>query len=204
MCEICGEPQQVTGICKKCVSSRPPYYALRSWAVFKPPIQHALHKLKYRHDVALGDALAPHLAEFVENLEWEADLVVSIPLSQQRLSERGYNQVAVIAQPLALINQWHYTPQALRRIKHTRSQVGLSVHERQRNVQGAFIAEPRTVKGKKVLLMDDVATTGATLVAASQALMDAGAEQVYALTVAKALSRYGSDAVLNTPFRSLR
>lgn len=112
--------------------------------------------------------------------------------------------MAVIAKPLALINGWDYTPQALRRIKHTRSQVGLSAHERQGNVRGAFSADPRTVKGKKVLLMDDVATTGATLVAASQALMEAGAEQVYALTVAKALSRYGSDAILNTPFRPLR
>jgi ComF family protein len=204
MCEICGEPQNTIGICKKCISSRPPYRALRSWTVFKPPIQHALHKLKYRRDVALGDALAPHLAEFVSILEWKADLVVSIPLSQQRLSERGYNQVAVIAQPLALINGWRYTPQALQRIKHTRSQVGLSAHERQNNVRGAFSAEPRIVKGKKVLLMDDVATTGATLVAASQALVEAGAEQVYALTVAKALSHYGSDAVLNTPFRPLR
>jgi predicted amidophosphoribosyltransferase len=82
--------------------------------------------------------------------------------------------------------------------------VGLSAHERQSNVRGAFKAEARIVNGKKVLLMDDVATTGATLIAASQALVDAGARQVYALTVAKAISRYGSDAVLNTPFRPLR
>ena len=82
--------------------------------------------------------------------------------------------------------------------------MGLSAEERQSNVRGAFISDHKIVKDKSVLLMDDVATTGATLAAASQAIIEAGAKQVHALTVAKALSRYGSDSILNTPLRPLR
>jgi competence protein ComFC len=204
ICEVCGEPQNTSGICSECAASRPPYRALRSWVVFKNPIQNALHKLKYRRDMGLGDALAPSLAKFVDALAWDIDTLVPIPLSQQRFSERGYNQVALIAQPLALLNSWQYAPKALRRTKHTRSQVGLSARERQGNVQGVFAASHQLVKDKSVLVVDDVSTTGATLASASQALMEAGAKQVYALTVAKALSRYGLDTVLNTPFRPLR
>jgi ComF family protein len=204
MCEICGEPQSAPGICKECNDSRPAYRALRSWVVFKDPVQNALHKLKYRRDMGLGDALAPSLAKFVDDLGWKVNVVVPIPLSQQRYAERGYNQVGLVAKPLALIGRWNYAPEALHRVKHTRSQVGLNALERQKNVRGAFSADSHSVKTKSVLLLDDVATTGSTLASAAQTIMDAGAEQVYALTVAKALSRYGLDSILNIPFRPLR
>ncbi len=203
VCEICGEPQNAPGICSECMSSRPPYRVLRSWVVFKGPIRNALHRLKYRRNRGFGETLAFHLAVYVDSLAWDVDTVIPIPLSAQRLAERGYNQVAVVAKPLALLNGWKYMPKGLERTRHTHSQVGLGVQERQENVRGAFRAG-QIVKSRSILLMDDVATTGATLAVASQALVDAGARQVYALTIAKALSRYGSDSILNTPFRPLR
>ncbi len=192
VCDICGEPQKIMGICRKCKISRPPYQALRSWVVFKDPIQTALHKLKYRRDISLGSTLALPLAKYTHSLDWEVEMLVPIPLSPQRLSERGYNQVALIAYHLAEIRKWNYAPDALRRIKSTHSQVGLTIKQRQENVQNAFLANPRLVRNKKVLLMDDVATTGATLISASNALVEAGASNVYALTVARAISRHGS------------
>jgi ComF family protein len=188
ICEICGEPQKKSEICKKCQRLKPPYKALRSWVAFKDPIRPALHKLKYRRDIGLGDALALPLASYLYALEWNIDTLVPVPLSSRRLSERGYNQVALIAQPLAMIYEWKYVPTALHRVKHTRSQVGLNVEQRQENVQNAFRANSQLVRNKKVLLMDDVATTGATLISASSALMDAGATHVYALTAARAVS----------------
>lgn len=193
VCDICGEPQKLSGICTKCKVSRPPYKALRSWVVFKDPVRSALHKLKYRQNIGLGGILAWPLAEYVEALNWDIDMLVPIPLSQQRLSERGYNQVALIAHPLAMIHRWNYAPGALQRIKYTRSQVGLTVEQRQENVNNAFLANPRLVHNKKVLLMDDVATTGATLNSASRALVEAGASNVYALTAARAISQRGLD-----------
>ena len=195
VCDQCGQPQKLAGLCKNCQKLRPAYQALRSWAVFRDPLRPALHKLKYRRDLGLGEVLACSLAEYIEtSLRWDIEVVVPVPLSPQRLSERGYNQVALIAQPLAMLERWDYAPKALKRVRHTRSQVGLSIQERKDNVQNAFEANPRLIGGKKILLIDDVATTGATIVSASGSLVDAGARYVYALTAARAISRYGPDA----------
>jgi len=159
---------------------------MRSWLVFEDPIRHALHKLKYYRNIALGDALAHHFAEFVDTLGWPVDLVVPVPLGKKRMKERGYNQVGLIAMPLAAVNHWRYAPRALVRCRETRSQVGLTVAERMENVSGAFLGEAALVSGEKVLLMDDVTTTGATLLACTTALLDAGARSVFALTLARA------------------
>lgn len=195
VCEICGEPQSQIGICQDCNSARPAFKALRSCFVFKEPLRPALHKLKYRQEIGLGEALAWNVAQYLDVLGWRADCILPIPLSQQRMSERGYNQVGLVAQPLARLMSWEYDPNALKRSRHTRSQVGLSAQQRHENVSGAFWADERFVKGKTILIVDDVATTGATLNSASQALATAGAEKVLALTIAKALQNYGLDHV---------
>jgi predicted amidophosphoribosyltransferase len=84
-----------------------------------------------------------------------------------------------------------YIPSALARARDTRSQVGLSASERQQNVKGAFIADKKKVSGRNILLMDDVSTTGSTLSSAAEALYSAGARDVFALTVARALPHHG-------------
>jgi len=123
------------------------------------------------------------------------DLVVPVPLGKERTKERGYNQVGLVAMPLALINHWRYSPRALVRTRETRSQVGLSIAERRENVSGAFLGNPALILRSNVLLLDDVATTGATLSSCSAALMDAGANSVYALTIARALPHHGLNNV---------
>jgi ComF family protein len=159
--------------------------------VFEGPIRHALHEIKYRRNVALGDALAQHFAEYVDTLGWPVDLVVPVPLGKARLKERGYNQVGLMAMPLAAINHRRYVPRALVRSRETKSQVGLTAAERKENVSGAFQADAALVSGTDVLLMDDVATTGATISACAAALLDAGARSVFALTLARALPHHG-------------
>jgi ComF family protein len=149
-----------------------------------------LHKLKYRRDMSMGEALASHMVPFVEVLNWGIDLLIPIPLGGKRLKERGYNQVGMIAKPLALALDVRYTPGELMRHKETRSQVGLTKTERRENVRDAFRAG-MGVKGRSVLVMDDVSTTGSTLSAAAEALYLAGAREVYALTVARALPHHG-------------
>jgi len=111
------------------------------------------------------------------------------------MRERGYNQVALVAMPLADLNGWQYAPRALARVRETRSQVGLTAEQRKENMQDAFGAEARQVAGKDVLLMDDVATTGATLSACARALLGAGAKSVCALTLARALPHHGLTVV---------
>jgi len=190
LCEVCGLPQDTAGICDTCRAERPRFHALRAWAVFEDPIRKALHRLKYRRDVGLGDALAAHMVSYVKGLGWRIDMIVPIPLGRQRYKERGYNQVGMIAKPLALALDIEFAPKALTRRKETRSQVGLSKQERQKNVEGAFRAGMR-VKGKTVLILDDVSTTGSTLSSGAEALFSSGAKDVYALTVARALPQHG-------------
>jgi len=168
---------------------------MRSWAIFEGPIRQAVHSLKYRRNVALGDALAPNLANFVRKLDWPVDLVVPVPLGRQRIKERGYNQVGFLAHPMSGLQNWNYSPRLLSRVRETRSQVGLSTMERKANMAGAFKADPFLTSGKVVLVMDDVATTGATLAACSEALLEAGVKKVYALTLARALPQHGLQIV---------
>lgn len=163
--------------------------------MFEGPIRHALHKLKYRRNVTLGDALAGHLNGYVRQLGWPIDLVIPVPLGRQRMKERGYNQIGLVALPMAVMSNWSYSSRALVRARETRSQVGLTAAERKTNVSGAFSADSRCVSGRTILLMDDVATTGATLSAAASALLDGGARAVYGLTIARALPHHGLQQV---------
>ena len=136
---------------------------MRSWAVFDSPVQNALHTMKYRRNIGLGESFASQMAEFFKSLNWQADILLPVPLGKNRLKERGYNQVALVARPLAYEVGLNYNPGALWKARETRSQVGLSISQRRENVHGAYQAAVHVVKGKSVVLMDDVATTGSTI-----------------------------------------
>lgn len=163
---------------------------MRSWAVFDSPVQNALHTLKYRRNIGLGEAFAAQMKGFVQSLAWCADILLPVPLGKNRLKERGYNQVALVARPLAYEVGLAYKPNALWKARETRSQVGLTTSQRRENVAGAYQADVRAVKDKSVILVDDVATTGSTIVACTTALLSAGAKEVYAITIARALSHH--------------
>lgn len=163
---------------------------MRSWAVFDSPVQNGLHSMKYRRNIGLGEALAIQMADFVKSLCWEIDVLIPVPLGRKRLKERGYNQVALVAQPLAYRTGIRYLPHALWKTRDTRSQVGLTIGQRQTNVLNAYQADAHSVTQKSVLLMDDVSTTGATISACTETLMAAGAREVYGITIARALSHH--------------
>lgn len=186
LCESCGQPSTISP-CGECRTYPPRFSVLRSWASFEHPVRSALHRLKYRRDIGLGEALVPQLAEYVRGLGWRVDLLVPVPLGAGRLSERGYNQVGLISWPLSLALDLDHEGGAVRRIRETSSQVGLNSTARHENVRDAFVADPGRVKGRTILLLDDVATTGATLSSCAQALIAAGAQDVFALTVARAV-----------------
>lgn len=187
VCDACGLPDTRSGLCERCQQNHPSYKLLRSWAVFEDPIQGALHRLKYRRDIGMGEAIANQMSIFIRQLNWPVDMVIPIPLGKSRQKERGYNQVAMIAMPLSIQIGLDYGPMALVRARETRSQVGLSARERQENVRDAFLANAKKVTGRNILLMDDVSTTGATLSSAAEALYASGAGDVFAVTVARAL-----------------
>jgi ComF family protein len=117
---------------------------------------------------------------------WQIDLVCPVPLGAARMAERGYNQATLLARPIALSLSLPYADRTVARIKETTSQVGLNLARRRSNVSGAFLAKPEQAAGKSILIVDDVATSGSTLEACANALLEAGARKVYALTLARA------------------
>jgi ComF family protein len=144
--------------------------------------------------VGLGETLAKHLVKLVKSLSWDVDYIVPVPLGSKRFQERGYNQVMLLARPLAWELDIPIKRQALTRIRETRSQVGLSREQRITNVQNAFAAKKHDVNGKKILLVDDVVTTGATINACAKALTEAGAVKVFAATLARAVQPNSREA----------
>ena len=194
-CQLCGLPLINAGLCRSCKEERPAYTQLRSWLAYEGPIRSALHNLKYSRDMALGEALAFQFQPYLMSLGWQVDMVVPVPLGRQRRMERGYNQTAMLALPLSAMAGWEYDPTALKRSRETRSQVGLTVSERKNNVTGAFCADKKKVDGKAILVMDDVATTGATLSACARTLKEAGTREVFAFTLGRAMPHQGLRSV---------
>lgn len=152
------------------------------------PIAEAIQRLKYqgRSDVARG--LSTHLADAVADLRGRVDVVTAVPLSREKLRKRGYNQSGLLAQPIAKALLVPFRPLWLTRVREVGRQVGQSRAMRLRQTRDAFAARTE-VRDKLVLLIDDVRTTGATLAAASDALLQAGARDVYQLVLAEADDR---------------
>ena len=186
VCVVCGQPQEREQICSQCQAAPPVWDHLRSVARYGGQLRNAIHALKYRRDLGMGESLSRHLIDLYRTLNWKVDLIVSVPLDLARMQERGYNQVSLLAIPLGLSFGIAYRPKALRKVRQTPRQVTLSAEQRRTNMEGAFLAEPEDVQGKRVLLVDDVITTGTTLQACCQALRLAGARDIFVLTLARA------------------
>ena len=152
-------------------------------------IQRASVALKYDRAFGAQTPLSLRLVESVQELGWRVEVVIPAPMHVSRRRRRGYNQAEIIAAPVAQALGVAIAPDAITRNRATVSQVGLSSQERLLNVSGAFSARKSVVKGKTVLLIDDVVTTGATLAACAQAALAEGAAEVYGLTVTAAKLR---------------
>lgn len=184
-CPVCGIQQTGFAICQHCIEFPKEFTAMHSVFMFLGPIRHAVHKIKYRHDMGLGEIFAGDLISAYQKLNWKADLVVPVPLGRKRMRERGYNQASYLARPFAWGCRLKYSEKVISRVIETRSQVGLNKHERVENVKDAFQTSG-LLQGSNVIVIDDVATTGSTLSACAAALKTAGANQVWALTLARA------------------
>lgn len=187
ICQICGDllyqPEEV--ICSRCRTQEVAFAAIRSWAVFRDPLQTAIHKLKYRQDRGLGEILAKPLTALLDQYRWQINLIVPVPLDRIRRKERGYNQAALLGKPLSWNTGIPYSEHVLSREKITRQQVGLSLSEREANMSGAFRGDRCLAAGQTILVIDDVVTTGSTINACATALIGAGASQVFGLTLAR-------------------
>jgi ComF family protein len=156
---------------------------------FTGPLREAIHHFKYDKERArathLGLALLPLLDQIPPHLSAASLLLIPVPLSAARRRERGYNQAEALARVLAASSDWPLSI-ALRRTRATPPQIGLNRTARHQNVAGAFTWAGESLAGRRVLLVDDVLTTGATANACAVALKEAGAAWVGLVTVARA------------------
>jgi ComF family protein len=170
----------------------PPVFARARAAAHYDGIARALvQRLKYGDRLDLAHALGTLMARAGAELLADADIIVPVPLHRWRLWRRRFNQAASLAKVISARSGIPFDPLLLSRVKHTRQQVGLTRAQRQENLQGAFRvldpAKPR-VEARRVLLVDDVLTTGSTANAASRALLRAGAAQVDVLAFARVVT----------------
>lgn len=146
---------------------------------------------KFFRQEAFYEIFAGFLIRAIEPVigQLQIDLVLPVPLSAARMRERGYNQAGLLARNLAAHFEIDYTENAVFRIRNTAKQSLLLPHERQKNVENAFLADREKVAGKRILLIDDIFTFGATMDACAKSLLDAGAKSVNAAVLFKTISR---------------
>ncbi len=173
--------------CFDCLSQAPGYTAARAAVEYKGTVREAIHIYKYRRLRAMQEFLGPIIAGAARDFFPDAEIAAAVPLHRRRLARRGFNQSLFLAKHAALSLDIPLNLDGLIRIRYTRPQVELSSAEREENVKGAFGVEGQEFEGRRVLLVDDVYTTGATVRECAKVLKKAGAEKVYVLTVARAV-----------------
>lgn len=183
ICERCGRPLNHT-TCPYCAQSPLTIEGTRAVAFFDGALRKAIHAFKYLHRVELADDFGTMLAHYLLTFPLPVNTIIAVPLHPERERARGYNQAALLAHALGARTHLPVWNDALIRTRATRSQTELKAEERRANVRDAFRATSR-VRGARVLLIDDVCTTGATLEECGAALYAQGAQAVWGLALAR-------------------
>ena len=193
-CTICGLPFLTEGgadhLCSGCIKAPPFFAAARAAVLFDGPVRDLIHRFKYgkkvQHCRPLGQLTARHLGEFAAASS--ADLLIPVPLHVKRLRQRGFNQAVLLGELMAKEWRLPICRNNLRRTRWTEPQISLSAAERVDNVRGAFaVHDAAGVKNRRIILVDDVYTTGSTVAECAETLRKAGAEAVFVVTAARAV-----------------
>ena len=198
LCTVCGrsffDAAGEDHLCGACLTRRPHFLQARAWACYpggddeNHPLREVVQRFKYGRKVSLGKPLGRLMAsgcsQFFPGTSF--DLVIPVPLHPKRLRWRGFNQAVILAREVGRLWDLRVDPFILSRPRETPPQTQLPEDERRRNVRAAFVVNPRkSIQGKRLLLVDDVYTSGATVNECSRTLLRAGAKEVQVLTLAR-------------------
>lgn len=198
LCLRCGFPFEslvaVDHLCNQCTSRKSPVDAVRSLFRYEGPLLKLIHDFKYRGNTMLGSALGNWMAESTYpyfSIE-KYELIIPVPLHRWRLYARGFNQAVVLARAVAKRFEIPLDVTVLFRRKYGKPQTSLDRKSRRQNVKGVFdVLDYNRIKGYKILLIDDVYTTGSTIEECAEVLKVHGAREVGALTLARVVSQDG-------------
>ena len=189
VCQKCGQPlpgSSGQSLCANCSNWESAIDGIRSPFRFEGTIRKAVHEFKYRNLRAIAGQLAAYMADCLRENNISYDVIVPVPLHPKRLRERGYNQSLLLAAGLSKLTGFPVNDSSLQRTIYNVPQAKTgSVEERRQNVIGIFSCVHEDLHKKKVLLIDDVATSGATLNACAGVLKTGGVESVWGLTLAR-------------------
>ena len=197
-CDICGEAVPVLArademqACSACQETRPHFARATAFGAYDGELRELIHLLKYEQVLPAAGVLGGMLAEAIRKLKLAVPaLVVPVPLHSSKRRQRRFNQAELITRAaLKRLAQdgFEFAAKVLVRVKPTVSQIGLTRPQRRENMRGAFqVVHPNKVKGRSILLVDDVLTTGTTVSECARVLRKAGAEQVWVATAARTL-----------------
>ncbi|ADG83634.1 ComF family protein [Thermincola potens] len=190
-CRVCGrffsKSPDEERVCHACRNKAPAYSFAKAAGIYDGRLREAIHLLKYTGKQSLADLLARLLIEQMVKDErfLDTDVVIPVPLHKERLLARTFNQAELLARRVAKELMLPFDGTSLIRVKHTPTQTKLSAEERRRNLVDSFaVVADANLKGKNVLLIDDVLTTGSTVQECTRTLIMAGAHRVCVLTLA--------------------
>ncbi|SCA57380.1 putative phosphoribosyl transferase [Candidatus Terasakiella magnetica] len=191
-CKCCGLPFEIEvaegAICLHCAKRRPPFKAARTVFPYDDFSRQLVLAFKHGDRTDLAPVFAAWMKRAAPDLIEQSDVIVPVPLHWRRLGKRRYNQAGLLAGELAKMKGIQHQPHLLKRVRHTPPQGLLSRMARQKNLQGAFVAS-HEVADKSILLIDDVLTTGATVLNCTKVLLQAGARDVRVLTLARVIHK---------------
>jgi len=208
-CGCCGVPFELAwhaaegGLCQRCLDAPPPFERARAALRYDNASRRLVLPFKHGDRIEFAPVLARLMAQAGAGLSREADIIVPVPLHRRRLFVRRYNQSALLAWALGRMTGRHVIVDALRRIRATQNLDGKSAAERRDEVAAAFTVRPRRaglLRDRRILLIDDVMTSGATAAACSEALLAGGASAVDVL-VAVRVPDPRRDPVMRRPYR---
>lgn len=192
LCPIMGTPFSLDlgkgTISTEAIANPPPFERLRSAVIYDDISRSLISRYKFSDRTDLAPFIADAMANAGKELIADCDLIIPLPLHWKRLHARRFNQSAQLAKIICDKHQILFEPMMLTRIKNTKQQIGLTHESRRKNVAGAFKVLPQmrpSLLGKKILMIDDVYTSGASVKAATKTLKRAGARSVDILTFAK-------------------